>query len=146
MIHIYNPDKTKLTETDKYPLMQTLLRVTVTLALILTLMPATASAAFTGDLTGLKATAAAGGVYTLSGEIYTDKVYTIGTNTAALIVGSNLTINLNGKTLTIVLSDATDSAAAFVNELNAIIRRYKNILAQQFAKKQSEPEKLTENK
>ena len=34
-----------------------------------------------------------------------------------------------------VLTGANDSAAAFVNELNAIIRRYKSILAQQFARK-----------
>ena len=34
-----------------------------------------------------------------------------------------------------VLTQSNDSTTAFVNELNAIIRRYKNILAQQLAKK-----------
>ena len=33
------------------------------------------------------------------------------------------------------IAQTNDSATAFVNELNAIIKRYKNILAQQLAKK-----------
>jgi len=91
MIHIYNPDKAKLAETDKNMSLQTLLRGTVTLALLLMLMPIAAIAGNVNTYVALQADCSASG----SGDV----VLTAGITDGAtqLTIGRSLILDLNGK-------------------------------------------------
>jgi len=64
-----------------------------------------------GDFAGLRAAAASGGIYTLTGDIYIDGVYTVGAHQAGVVIGSNLTLDLNGFSLTIDLPYLTGEDA-----------------------------------
>lgn len=71
--------------------------------LVLLLLPVSALAASTGDLAGLKAAAKNGGIYTLASDITTDEVYFESYLFAGLLVEKDLTIDLNGHSLTITV-------------------------------------------
>jgi hypothetical protein len=109
----FNPLKKKT--TGQKPLLKSL---TLLLAMILYLglLPEKAFAAPSGDLAGLKAAAANGGAYTLTGNIFTDETYLA----AGLVVENDLTIDLAGFTLEINLANPTSVGANGIKIMSGV--------------------------
>ena len=92
MIHIFNSCKTQLTATDKNPSLQTLIRVTVTLALLLMLTPIAAQAADVNTYATLQTEAAK-----TSGDNLIRLTADITDGATQLTIGRSLILDLNGK-------------------------------------------------